>query len=283
MYENYREIPSPLQTLWDVLDDNAATAPSVLRMVPRATAFVLVTLVLVGPYAFCGLFGPKAKRPIARLWFKTSVFICGLKVDVLGTPSQDVATIMASNHVSYLDIIVLGMLTDARFVAKSDVALWPLFGFLSKLACTVFVTRDKRCAARDCGKISTLVAEGERLILFPEGTSSNGRSVLPFRTSLFAAVDPARAAPDASVQPVTVAYTMFADGRPLTGHLTDLYAWYGDMTMFGHLIRVFGMKGANVEVTFHAPLKPVAFPDRKTLAAAAELSVRNGLNEPLSR
>ncbi len=283
MYENYREIPSPLQALWDVLDDNAATAPSALRTVPRAAAFVFVTFLLVGPYAFLGLFGPKAKRPIARLWFKTSVFICGLKVNVVGEPSRDFATIMASNHVSYLDIIVLGMLTDARFVAKSDVASWPLFGFLAKLSGTVFVTRDWRCAARDSGKIENLVSKGERLFLFPEGTSSNGRSVLPFRTSLFAAVDPARAAPDASVQPVTVAYTMFADGRPLTGHLTDLYAWYGDMTMLGHLIRVFGMRGAIVEVTFHTPLKPVAFPDRKTLAAAAERSVRNGLNDSLSR
>ena len=282
MYENYREIPSPLQALWNVLDDYAATTPSFWRMVVRATAFALITLILIGPYALAGLAGPRAKRPIAKLWFGICIYICGLQVSVKGQPSASAATLFTSNHVSYLDIIVLGYLCDARFIAKSDVATWPLFGLLAKMADTVFVTRDRRQAANDSNRIGRLVETGERMILFPEGTSSNGRTVLPFRTSMFAAVDPAKVEPAVTVQPMSIAYAVYADGRPLIGRLTDLYAWYGDMTLFGHLMTVFGLRGAKVEVTFLESIKPVAYPDRKSLAAAAERNVRSGLDASLS-
>lgn len=282
MYQNHREIPSPLQALWDILDEHAATTPSIGRMTVRATAFFAVTAILLGPYAVAGLASRHLRRPIAKLWFRMCIGICGLEVVVKGTPSTAAATLYASNHVSYLDIIVLGALTDARFVAKSEVAHWPLFGLLAKLANTVFVTRDWRRAAHDSGALECEIAKGERLILFPEGTSSNGRTVLPFRTALFAAVDPSRVDAATTVQPVSIAYAGYADGRPLTGLLTDLYAWYGDMTLFGHLMTVFGLKGARLEVTFMAPMTPASFTDRKALASAAERVVRHGLQTSLN-
>lgn len=283
MHENYREIPSPLQALWDVLENRAHATPSALRMSLRTGAFVAITAILIGPYALAGVTVRRFKRPIAKAWFAACATICGLDIQVRGRISDARQTLYAVNHVSYLDIVVLGLLMDAKFVAKGDVADWPLFGLLAKMSDTVFVTRERCRAGRDCKQICERIAGGERLILFPEGTSSNGRAVLPFRSALFGAVDPSKAAPGTTVQPVTIAYADYADGRPLTGHLTDLYAWYGDMTLFGHLMKVFGLKGARVEVTCHAPLKPVAFPDRKTLAATAERAVRAGLNDSLGR
>lgn len=281
MYQYHREVPAPLQGLWDVLEDHVATTPSVGRMIVRASAFVGITALLVGPYAVVGLLGARAKRPIAKLWFRTCTTICGLTVSVRGTPNTDAATLLAANHISYLDIIVLGAWAHARFVAKSDVADWPVFGRLAKMADTVFVTRDRRAAAKDSKKLTRLVEQGECLILFPEGTSSNGRSVLPFRSALFAAADPSKCADDVRVQPVSIAYTVDAVGRPLSGALGDCYAWYGDMTLFGHLMTVFGLKGASVELTFHPSIRPQAFGDRKALAAAVEHSVRKGLQASL--
>jgi 1-acyl-sn-glycerol-3-phosphate acyltransferase len=277
MYENYREIPSPLQTIWNILDDYAATKTSVARAVLRGSGFSLVTLALIGPYALSGALYPQAKRPIAKLWYRACQKICGLRVRVRGTPHSDGAALYCANHVSYLDIIVLGALADARFVAKKDVATWPLFGLLARLADTIFVTRDRRHARGDCGQLKGALDNGQKLILFPEGTSSNGLTVLPFRSTLFAAADPASTSPDVVMQPVSIAYARYADGRRLRGELTDLYAWYGDMTLAGHLLGVFGRKGCVVEVNFMPPIRPVAFPDRKSLAQACERAVRQSL------
>jgi len=283
MQGNYREIPSPLQVLGDVLDDYIATTPSFGRMAMRGVAFVILTGLLVGPYALAGLANQRLKRKIGAAWYGLTKMICGLKVQVIGAPLSDPGVMFAANHVSYLDIIVLGACTDARFVAKSEVADWPVFGWLAKLANTVFVTRDRRHARQDSAQLAKLMNTGARLIFFPEGTSSNGCSVLPFKTSLFAAVDPATASSPLHVQPVSIAYTVYADGRPLKGYLSDLYAWYGEMTLFGHLMTVFGLRGASVEVTFMPPLTVAAYPDRKALALSVERHVRDGLNASLRR
>lgn len=282
MQENYREIPSPLQVLGDVLDDYIATTPSFGRMLVRGFSFVVLTGLLVGPYVFAGLINRRLKRYIGSIWFRITACMCGLKIVVSGVPASASGIMFAANHVSYLDIIVLGACVDARFVAKSEVASWPVFGWLAKRADTVFVTRDRRFAKRDSSRLAALLAADERLIIFPEGTSSNGRSVLPFKTSLFAAADPKTAPTTLYVQPVSIAYTVYADGRPLKGQLCDLYAWYGDMTLFGHLLTVFGLRGARVEITFLAPLAVTAYPDRKALAQSVERHVRDGLNASLS-
>lgn len=277
MYENYREIPSPLQTIWDILDDYAATKTSFSRAVLRATGFALVTLALIGPYALAGAVYTPAKRPIARLWYRACQKICGLRVRIKGTPNARGATLFCANHVSYLDIIVLGALSDARFVAKKDVATWPLFGLLARLADTIFVTRERRKAVGDCTQLKDALNADGKLFLFPEGTSSNGLSVLPFRSTLFAAVEPRNTSADVVMQPVSIAYARYADGRRLKGELADLYAWYGDMTLAGHLLSVFGLKGCVVEVTFMPPIRPAAFQDRKAVAEACERAVRQGL------
>ncbi|MEX0693034.1 MAG: lysophospholipid acyltransferase family protein [Rhodospirillales bacterium] len=279
MHENYREIPSPLQTIWNILDEYAATRPSVLRAVVRATGFSLVTLALIGPYAVSAWLMPTQKRPIARLWFKTCLALCGLDVRVNGTPHTEGPTLYAANHVSYLDILVLGSLVDARFVAKSDVAGWPLFGLLARLAGTIFVTRERKRAICDCTSLGTALQRGEKLVLFPEGTSSNGQGVLPFRSTLFAAVEPKQVTADVIMQPVSITYVRYADGRRLKGALSDLYAWYGDMTLADHLLSVFGLKGCIVAVNFMPPIRPAAFPNRKSLASAAEAAVRCSLEK----
>jgi 1-acyl-sn-glycerol-3-phosphate acyltransferase len=278
MYQNYREIPSPLQAVWDILDNHLATTPSAIRMVFRCIGFLGVTIVLIGPFAFFALVQRgKPKRFVAKIWFAACRKITGLKVTVHGNPVEVPGTLYIANHVSYLDIIVLGHLIDARFVAKSDVAGWPLFGLLARLSNTLFVTRDRRKSVQDSEQIQAAISAGDQLIMFPEGTSSNGRTVLPFKSSLFAGVDPGRVPTNVQLQPISIAYTNYAEGRALKGPLTDLYAWYGDMTLFGHLMTVFGLKGASVEIRLQPPIHPWAFTDRKQLTSASEHAVRTGL------
>lgn len=279
MHQNYREIPSPLQALWDVIDTHLATTPSVFRMIYRSGGFVIITLTLIGPYALASALGQSTvRRMIAGGWFSLCGCITGLHIRVRGKPNRQGGTLYVANHVSYLDVIVLGKLLDTRFIAKNDVANWPLFGLLAKLASTLFVTRIARHSAKDSEAISAALENGDQLLMFPEGTSSDGRRVLPFKSALFSAIGSNRSHENLFVQPVSIAYTSYADGRALTGSLRDLYAWHGEMTLFGHLMTVFGLKGACVEVTFSPSIRPSVFSNRKQLAAACETAVRRGLN-----
>lgn len=282
MYQNYREISSPLQAVWDVLDNHLATTPSVLRMGLRAISFIAVTMVLIAPFGLADILRMnRIKRVIAQSWFTVCRKITGLDVNVVGQPFGTCGGIYVANHVSYLDIIVLGQLLDARFVAKSEVATWPLFGLLARLSNTLFVTRDRQKSKHDSQQIEAAISDGQQLIMFPEGTSSDGQDVLSFKSALFAAIDPDRVTAGTRLQPVSIAYKTYADGRALRGSLTDLYAWYGDMTLFGHLMTVFGLKGASVEVRFLPPVHPSAFSNRKQLASASEHAVRTGLKSSL--
>lgn len=212
-------------------------------------------------------------------WCRASVSLCGLRLWVRGKPAMAHGIVMATNHVSYLDIPVLGSLFHGTFVAKSDVARWPLFGFLAKLQRTVFIRRDPGFALEGVQVLKERLSRGERLILFPEGTSSNGLGVLPFKSSMFAAVHSKDMTIDPLVQPVSIAYARYADGGPLNDGLQDAYAWHGDMTLFDHLMGVFGHSGAMIEVTFHPAVRAAVFPDRKALAKHCQEVISSGVRE----
>lgn len=228
-------------------------------------------------------FGRAMPNRIALLWNRLGCRICGLRLWVNGEPSREDGLVYVANHVSYLDIPVLGSLVDATFVAKSEVSGWPLFGLLARLQRTVFVSRNLRRANADIGKLRTRLDGGERLIVFPEGTSSDGRHVLPFKTSLFGAVHDRDGDARYWVQPVSIAYPRYADGRPLILGLQDHYAWYGEMTLLDHLLGVFALKGALVEVTFHPPVRADQFEGRKQLAEHCETVVADGVGQAHAR
>lgn len=184
---------------------------------------------------------------------------------------------LVANHVSYLDVPVLGALIDATFVAKNEVARWPVLGALARLHETVFITRSRGDAPRQCRTLGRRLAADKALVIFPEGTSSDGSRVLPFKSALFAVAEHRPDSADLFVQPVSIAYTRYADGRPLIGPLRDYYAWHGDMTLLDHLLTVFGLGGACVEVAFHEPLPASAFASRKDLARRCQTIVAEGV------
>ncbi len=236
-----------------------------------------MTVILLAPYLFAAPLSRPVRTAVARSWYRGCSWLCALKVRVRGHPVGEGPVLYTANHVSYLDIAVLGGLLDAVFVAKAEVVRWPVIGPLAKLQRTIFIERTATRASVENVEARDRLAAGESVIIFPEGTSSDGRLVLPFKSALFEIVKPRRLGRDMWIQPVSVAYPRYADGRPLTGGLEACYAWYGDATLFGHLVRVFGLRGAAVEVTFHQPVRASAFADRKALARHCEARVATGV------
>lgn len=218
---------------------------------------------------------------IPRFWHWSVCRIFGLVIDVRGDVYRDGQVMFMANHISYLDIPVLGNVLSASFVAKQDVEGWALFGFLSKLQQTVFISRD-RAAAKDVQRqLDARLSKGQDLIIFPEGTSTDGRDVRDFKSSLFSLVVKSTVS-DLRVQPVTV-QVMEADGVPVRRDsdqaLLDIYAWHIDMdTDLGvHLWRFAQTKGVRLTVTFHPPMRAAEYSDRKAMAQACQKSVKGGL------
>lgn len=246
-------------------------------LLAKGALFFLWCLVMVPPQILVLLFtrGPAAYT-IPQIWHRGICRIFGLRVVVTGTPLHDRQTLFVANHVSYLDIPVMGSILRASFVAKNEVAGWPVFGWLSRLQQTAFISRSRADAQREKNALSNMIAAGKSIILFPEGTSTDGRDVAPFKSSLFS-LTLENTDRVMTIQPVTLVIET-VDGHPATGQdMRDLYAWYGDMTMPPHLAAFTRSRGATIRLVFHPPIDPAGFADRKALADACCTAVRTGL------
>jgi lyso-ornithine lipid O-acyltransferase len=250
---------------------------SPVRSAIRAVLYLVITVLGLPVQALAILTGRTMTRVIPRLYHQLCARIFGFEVRVHGEQSAAQPTLFVSNHVSYTDILVLGSLIEGSFIAKAEVADWPFFGTLSRMARTVFIVRRGPRAAEQRDEIAARLAEKDNLILFPEGTSNDGLHVLPFKSALFAV---AEATPDhapLTVQPVSIAYTRL-DGIPLNRNMRPHFAWYGDMTLLPHLLTLLGMGRVTVQVIFHPPIASNSFPSRKALAARCRQLVVEGVN-----
>lgn len=212
------------------------------------------------------------KRPvtpyITRTVCRLACAIIGIKHEVEGAPMQGHGAIV-SNHASWLDIFTLNACDCFYFVAKSEVARWPMIGWLARATGTVFIKRESREARAQKEMFEARLDAGHKLLFFPEGTSTDGLRVLPFKPTLFAAFFSDHLRETCTIQPVTVIYTApkGADAR--------FYGWWADMIFGAHLLTVLAAprQGA-VKVVFNEPLQVSAYESRKTLAKAAEDMVR---------
>jgi 1-acyl-sn-glycerol-3-phosphate acyltransferase len=257
------------------------TAAGWLRVVLRGTAMAAVTfgglvLLLALRLVERPLFGQR--RPltphITRIVCRADLAIIGLRHRVSGEPMTGQGAIVA-NHASWLDIFALNACDLVYFVAKAEVARWPAIGWLARATGTIFINRDGREARKQKAVFEARLIAGHRLLFFPEGTSTDGQRVLPFKTALFAAFF-ARPLKDACViQPVTVIY------RAPEGQDVRFYGWWGDMEFAPHLLKVLAApRQGSVEVIFHPGLPVARHNDRKVLAEAAEASIRSALATP---
>jgi 1-acyl-sn-glycerol-3-phosphate acyltransferase len=247
---------------------------TVLR-VRRMIVYLAWTLALM-PVQAVGLM---LKRPwvatFPRFYHRQCCRILGFDVRRIGEPVATRPVLFASNHVSYTDITVLGSLIAGSFVAKNEVAGWPLFGQLAKLQRSVFVDRQVRSTAQQRDAIAERLAAGDALILFPEGTSADGNFILPFKSALFSVVY--KRDQPVTVQPVSVTYTRL-DGLPIGRMLRPFFAWYGDMDLAPHLWRLLGLGRIEAVVEFHPPVALTDFPSRKQLAEYCQRRIEAGMS-----
>jgi len=244
-----------------------------IRAIFILAVFLAVTFLLIPlQWLFVTLRLPP-QRTFPHRYHRFVAHLFGIKISVVGSPPHRSALLLA-NHTSWLDIVIFSAVAPLSFVAKSEVNSWPFFGTLARLQRTVFVTRARRSEtgqARDA--IAERLAEGDVLVLFPEGTSDDGNSVLPFKSALLSAADRAlQLGHQVTVQPVSTAYVA-REGIPMGRENRPLYAWYGDMELVPHLWEALEAGPLDVVVQFHEPLEAM---DRKELARVAWDTVRRG-------
>ncbi|MEL6807161.1 MAG: lysophospholipid acyltransferase family protein [Pseudomonadota bacterium] len=216
-----------------------------------------------------GMFRPWTPH-ITRIVCRLSLLWMGLGYARQGTPMQGAGAIVA-NHSSWLDIFALNAGDQVYFVSKSEVAGWPGIGFLARATGTVFIARDRRQALAQTEVFKTRLMAGQRLLFFPEGTSTDGLRVLPFKSTLFEAFFADGLRDALSVQPVSVTYHPPKGGEPRT------YGWWGEMEFGPHLLHTLALpRQGHVVVVYHDPIRVAEARDRKTLAAACEAAVREG-------
>jgi 1-acyl-sn-glycerol-3-phosphate acyltransferase len=228
----------------------------------------------------------KLRSPAARTfpwrYHRLVAALFGIHITVIGKPVTGEGVLMVANHTSWADIIIFSAATPLSFVSKAEVARWPLFGSLARLQRSVFVERTRRSAT---GETRDVIRErllaGDTLLLFPEGTSHDGNTVLPFKSALLGAAEARLAGGQhVKVQPVSTAFTGL-HGLPMGRENRPLFAWYGDMEMVPHLWEALLAGPLDVVVQFHEPLS-LDVMDRKTLAGQAEEIVRTGQAEALA-
>jgi lyso-ornithine lipid O-acyltransferase len=221
--------------------------------------------------------GP-ASYYLPQLWHRVMCIILGIRWEIVGTAAKGKQVIYMSNHLSYLDIPLLASVIRASFVAKSEVEGWAVFGYLSRLQQTAFIQRKKSAMGREKKALQERIESGESLIIFPEGTSTSGYEVLPFKSSLFA-LALGEKKENLYIQPVTITL-LTVDGRaPRSKEEQDVYAWPRDVEidLGAHLWRFAQTKGARLRLTFHEPLRAADFTDRKILAKICHDNVSKGL------
>lgn len=239
----------------------------------RIAAYLALTLPLMPVQAILVAFNSPRARRLPVVYHGWCCRILGITLERHGQPSAHRPTLFVANHSSYLDIEILGAVVEGGFVAKAEVARWPMIGWLAKLQRAVFVERaDRAGAARQRDEIRRRLDDGDNLILFPEGTSNDGIHVLPFKSALFSAAEDERV----MVQPVSVAYQRL-DGIPLGRFYRPFFAWYGDMEMAPHLWKVLGLGQLTVAMLFHAPVRLKDFGSRKALADHCRCEIGQGL------
>lgn len=252
-------------------------AASWLRVVMRAAVLAVLVFGGLAVLLLCRLIERPLcgqRRPvtpyITQLVCRGAFLILGIKLRVKGTPMVARGAVVA-NHSSWLDIFALNASMRVYFVSKSEVANWPGIGWLARATGTVFIERNPARAKAQTEAFEARLLAGHKLLFFPEGTSTDGQQVLPFKTTLFQSFFADDLRGEMSVQPVSLRYT-----AP-EGTDTRFYGWWGDMDFASHLLATLApARQGDVEVIYGAPLSVAGFANRKVLAKACEDAVRAG-------
>ena len=239
-------------------------------MIARAAAIVAVAL-LLAPVQLV-LAATPARAVVPRLFMRLLAPLLGVRMIVHGARSAERGTLFVANHLSWADIVVLGAAIEVAFVAKSEVRGWGPVGWLATLAGTIYVEREqRRQAGAQANAVADRLASGRPVVMFPEGGNSDGRVILPFKSTLFAAAE----ITGAPVQPVSLAYTRIGP-MPVTRRVLPLVAWVGDVPLGVHAMGFMRLRPVRCELLFHPPVLAADFDSRKLLAEHCRAEVAAG-------
>ena len=252
-----------------------------LRVIRRLALIVVWTLACF-PVQFVLLVLPgRLNAWFARVYWSGICRILGVRIRVIGEPAERLGegrpVVYTSAHSSWLDVPVLGATLDANFIAKEEVGKWPVISWIARLGRTVYVRRKRTSTVRERDEMRLRLAAGDNLILFPEGTTSDGSRILPFRSAFLSIAEVPVLADGrtAIVQPVSLVYDQLA-GLPTGRSTRSIFAWVGDQDLASHFGRLAQERGIRATIVFHTPLDPAAFRTRKDLTEAVWRIVSDG-------
>lgn len=219
----------------------------------------------------------KVRACCTMWWARSMCCILGIRIEKSGETEERRGSFTVCNHISYLDIFVVGSVRPSGFVAKQDVRSWPLAGWLASLADTVFINRESTRAAIEAMRMmEQKIDSGVNVVIFPEGTTSDGLVIKPFKSTLFNLP----ACRNITVIPVSIRYTGI-DGKVMPQDRLGEIAWYGDMQLVPHLWHVLGLKSIEATLHFNPSISPVSeslpLPAaRKRLCSLSHESIESG-------
>lgn len=202
-----------------------------------------------------------------RLWARACLRILGLKINIHGLSGDLHSTrrLIVSNHQSYLDVVIIASIFPTLFVAKTEVRRWPLLGWLSRLGGAIFINReDARSGVKCAYRVSRALRDGVSVHVFPEATTGDGSTVLPFNGLFFASAVRSQT----SALPLTIKFQS-VNGGPMNREALDLVCWYGEMDFARHFWKFLNIESVEVSLMINEPIKPARAQRAKVLAQVA--------------
>lgn len=251
------------------------TARAIFTMV----VFLLWTALLIPLQMLLIRIRSPLRRSLPHFYHRSVAWLLRVKVRRIGAPAATAPVLFVCNHISWLDIVVLSTVTRASFIAKREVGAWPFFGTLARLQRTVFVDRDLRHrTAEHRDEMRERLEQGDSLILFPEGTSSDGLRIQTFKSAFFAAAEHPVNGHPVTVQPLSLGYARL-NHMPVGRRWMSIFAWVGEEDLVPHLWRFLKSGPSEAVVEFHQPVTMDDFASRKGMAAWCHQRVLEGLSD----
>ncbi len=250
-----------------------------IRFIAILTGIVLVTIPLLMLALTTRLLRLSVAEKIPQYFHQFILKFFGVTVHIIGERKQNVPLIITANHLSWLDIMVIGASIPCYFVAKSDIATWPILGFLAKIQNTIFVNRKAKGSevSNQVNDLTKALKNNKTIILFPEGTTSDGNKLLPFKSALLAAAQPTKHYIP-YIQTLCLKYNKVS-GMPVHRKQRPFLSWYGDMDLLPHVKGILTQSPISVELQFGDPVLYSDFENRQKLAKYLENNLRNAYTQ----
>jgi len=245
----------------------------------KLVLFTLASALLIFLSIIFGKIIPPIEKWLPVFFHKMLLWLLSVKVEIVRESNRlSKSNLIICNHLSYLDIPVLGSKFPLRFVAKSEVKNWPLLGFLAKKGRSIFIRRNKTESLNQKNKLLDVLSSGENVLIFPEGTTSDGNRVLKFKSSSFSSVENK----NFIIQPLVIVYSDL-NGIPINRWLRPMIAWYGDMDFKPHLCKLVGLISIKARLIYLEPVDAKNFENRKDLSNHLEDRIREVYSRTLSK